>query len=705
MKKTSKINLSVLNSLLLFAFLIIIMGAVFLVSYLNTQKVINKNIDDYFSQSFSFVKYVVKNQHEELRYINYDIANLINNYDEIQPNKIENSFRKIENINNLDIIYYKTKDEVFDFSNSLFQTKDIMQKALQNSNIIKSTILSVNYKNKQYVIMLDSKKIIDENIGRVKGTLYTGKILNNNFSFVNAIKNEAKLNVLYIYFDNEKIASSDLNGKLDIDISKNKTIKADKIFVKKTLKIAKNKRLDFILVSKNSSFEILKSSFLNQLLYLIIIIILIFILLYFLSNKYIIKPFKRVVNYADDIKKYDDIYYQNSNVKEFDEFAYKLKDIISELKELKEKYSRAINGVQDGLWDIDIKRKKIYYSKRFKTMLGYKSNENLSFKTFWQRNIHKEDYKTTVEKLRKHLDRKTTIFENEYRFKCKNGEYKWIKIRGKVFFDSNNEPSRITGFHTNINDLVELRDENSKKEQMLYQQSKLASMGEMIGNIAHQWRQPLTVISVLSSTMNMQLQLGMLKDEETKKDLDKIQDTVNYLSSIIDKFRNFFNPNNKKEEFYLMEVFTKNIEIFESTYKPYNIELNIDVSDDIKLNGFKFELMQVVLNIINNAKDALVQNIDSKKRRVIFIKALNFEEYIQIKIYDNAGGIPKKIKEKIFEPYFTTKHKSQGTGLGLYMSNEIIQNHFKGQLINKTVDYMYENENMRGEEFTLTLPK
>ena len=704
MSKKTSVSLSFLNSLLLFVVLIILTISIFFVSYYNTQKVVNKNIDDYFEQTFNFVKYVVENQFNDISDIGYDLSWIINNYKKIEPDVIEEEFATVENISDIDIVYYKTKNKAFDFSNSLFETNGIMEQVLKKNMIINPTILNISYKSKTYILMIDSLKVIDESVGRVKGTIYTGKILNNNFSFINSIKQKAKLDGLYVYYKNKKIASSELDKNLDISINKNKIVTEDRIFVKKNLKIKEDKNLDFILVSQNSSFELLKSSFIKQISYLIIIIFLVFILLYFLSNKYIIKPFTKLVTFANNIKKNDNPYYNNSNIIEFDNFAYQLRDIINELKDLKEKYSRAINGVQDGLWDIDLKAKKVYYSNRFKTMLGYKTTDKINYKSFWQKNIHKQDYNQTLEKLRKHLNNQTTIFENEYRFRCKDGTYKWIKIRGKLFYDSNNKPTRITGVHTNINDLVELRNENIKKEQMLYQQSKLASMGEMIGNIAHQWRQPLTVISVLSSTMNMQLQLGMLKNDEAKKDLDKVQDTVKYLSSIIDKFRNFFNPDNKKEEFNLLKVFNENLEIFESTYKPYNIELNIDINSDIKLNGFKFELMQVVINIINNAKDALVQNINSKEIRVVFIKALTLQNHIQIKIYDNAGGIPNEIREKIFEPYFTTKHRAQGTGLGLYMSNEIIQKHFRGELSNKTIKFNYKSEIMTGEEFTITLP-
>ncbi|MGB5792231.1 PAS domain-containing protein, partial [Poseidonibacter sp.] len=321
---------------------------------------------------------------------------------------------------------------------------------------------------------------------------------------------------------------------------------------------------------------------------------------------------------------------------------------------------------------------------------------------FWQEHIHKDDYKKTIFNLKKHLARKTNLYEDEYRFRCKDGSYKWIKVRGKAFFE-NNKAYRITGFHTDINDVKLLQQDNNKKEQMLYQQSKLASMGEMISNIAHQWRQPLSLISTISSSLIVQIQLGIFEEKDGKRDLEKVLKSVEYLSTIIEKFRNFFNPNNEREIFSIDNIVRENLEIFETSYKSYNIEFILDL-DKSEIIGYKFELIQVIINILNNAKDALLEKVKSENRRLIFLKCYKTDNNAVIKIYDNAGGINRNLKEKIYEPYFTTKHQSQGTGLGLYMSNEIIKNHFKGSLLNETISYKYENKSYKGEEFTIKIP-
>ena len=707
MIKKQKLSLSILNSLLLIVFLVVVTLAILLSTYVNTQKVIDKNIDDYFNQTYNLTNLILDNEQNLLENVANEIGyslyvdGELNDFDSLISN-----MDKSELIDDIDLLFIKTKDEVIDYSNSLFDTDLIINEITKQNLSLSNTLLNINIGEESIILMISSKKIVDYNTGRVNAIFYTGKIFNDNFSLLNNIKQKAKLNDVYLFFDGKIIASTNSNDIISFDMfSEKTTVSNDKlIFSNKSISINDKKLLDFVFVSQNSIFDILKESFIKQSLLLLLFVVLSFLLLYFLSNKYIIKPFAKLLDYAYKIKDHEDTRYEETQVLEFDQFAYELKDIINELRDVKEQYSRAIDGVQDGLWDIDIKRKKIFYSTRFMSMLGYEKKDRINHISFWQKNIHKSDYKKTILNLREHVSNKTDLFESEYRFKCKDGSYKWIKIRGKIFFDENGNANRMTGFHTDIDDLVKLQKENINKEQMLYQQSKLASMGEMIGNIAHQWRQPLTVISVIASTISMQLQLNTLEKDSANKDLNKLLDTVQYLSSIIDKFRHFFNPDNKVEEFYFSDAIKDNMEIFESSYKSNNINLILDL-DDILINGYKFELMQVIINIINNSRDALISKLlNEDQEKYIFMKTSVKNSILTIKIYDNAGGIPNNIKDKIYEPYFTTKHQSQGTGLGLYMSNEIIQKHFNGKLENKTISYTYEEKEYKGEEFTIEIP-
>ncbi|UTJ06143.1 PAS domain-containing protein [Arcobacter roscoffensis] len=674
---------------------------------MNTQKVVDKNISDYFNQTYNITKLIIENEQKNLQEIVSSVTNEFKSISHLEnQDEVIYKLETLSYVDTVDLLFFKMDGIFYDYSTSLFDSKLIIEKIKQMDSSINNRIIRVKIENKDIILMISKDSIIDELTGRVKAKVYGAKVLNDNFSFLENIKTRAKLLDIYVYFDKGLIAST--NNQKNIDLSKftkkDIFVKQDKIYSSIPYEIYDTDKLEIIYEKKNSTFEVLKDNFIQQAFLLVFFVIFCFILLYYLSNKFIIKPFSQLVDYANKVKDQKDIEYKNTNVLEFDSFAYELNDIISELRDVKEQYSRAIDGVQDGLWDVDLKNKKVFYSPRFKTMLDYDLDDDIAYNSFWQRSIHKKDYKKTLSELKEHINQKSDLFETEYRFKCKNNTYKWIKIRGKLFYDSDDKASRFIGFHTDINDLVLLEKQNQEKERMLYQQSKLASMGEMIGNIAHQWRQPLTIMSVISSSMSMQIQLDKLNKEKAQVNLEKLLNNINYLSSIIDKFRNFFNPNNEVEEFYIDELIKENLVIFESSYKSSNIQLVLDLKS-IKVLGFKFELMQVVINIINNAKDALISKMSLRDtNKFIIIKSSVVDDNLVLIVTDNAGGIPSEISEKIYEPYFTTKHQSQGTGLGLYMSNEIIKKHFNGSLSNKTVEYEYEGNKYKGEEFKIQIP-
>jgi signal transduction histidine kinase len=242
---------------------------------------------------------------------------------------------------------------------------------------------------------------------------------------------------------------------------------------------------------------------------------------------------------------------------------------------------------------------------------------------------------------------------------------------------------------------------NRKKDQMLFNQSKMASMGEMIGNIAHQWRQPLSTISTAASGMSIKIDYDLASKEELKKDLELIVDTTQYLSHTIEDFRSFFKATKDKEKFCLTKLIKKDINIMNSAFKNNFIEVVYEF-EDVELNTIQNELTQSILNILTNAKDALSQN--SSKNRLIIIKTFIKDRFVFITIQDNGGGIDEKIMDKIFEPYFTTKHQSQGTGIGLYMTREIVVKHLNGTIKVKNKNFKHKEKEYLGACFEIKLP-
>ena len=236
-----------------------------------------------------------------------------------------------------------------------------------------------------------------------------------------------------------------------------------------------------------------------------------------------------------------------------------------------------------------------------------------------------------------------------------------------------------------------------KEEQLqLLQQSKLISMGEMIANIAHQWRQPLSAITSLSSSMLAYKQMGILDDETIEKNLNQIINKSDYLSDTIETFRNFLREEKTIKIICIQDSLLKSIDILQNTLKSHEIKIitNIDESEDYKIKAYAGELSQSIINIINNAKDALVDR--QIKDPWIKISLSKKEEVIEVSFEDNAGGIDEHIISKIFNPYFTTKHQKQGTGLGLNMSYKIINESLKGNL--------YVKNTNDGAKFYIELP-
>ena len=262
----------------------------------------------------------------------------------------------------------------------------------------------------------------------------------------------------------------------------------------------------------------------------------------------------------------------------------------------------------------------------------------------------------------------------------------------------------ILGSYLDITEQKKASEELEQKNRLLEQQSKMAAMGEMLENIAHQWRQPLSVISTASSGIKMQKQFHLLDDESMFKTLDTITQTAEHLSQTINDFRDYFKPNKKVELFDVTKVIDKTLYFLQSKFKNRDIKV-IKEFQDISFIGLENELVQVIMNILNNSRDAFEnETIDNEK--LIFIKSFQNqkEKMIYITITDTAGGIPEKIISRVFEPYFTTKHKSQGTGIGLYMSKEMVEKHMEGTLDVQNTVFQYQNQKYSGAIFTIALP-
>ncbi len=231
--------------------------------------------------------------------------------------------------------------------------------------------------------------------------------------------------------------------------------------------------------------------------------------------------------------------------------------------------------------------------------------------------------------------------------------------------------------------IKEAVDANRKKDQQLNEQAKFAQIGELIKNIAHHWRQPLNVISTIAGGIVTMKELDLVDKDEELEGIKTIIETTQDLSTVIKDFQNHINEDINNSHLILQEQLNKTINIIKSTLSDNKIEIITRFPEnEIKLFSINSKISQVVLNIIKNAQDALLKTKKDINKHII-ISIINQDHKVFISIEDNADGIPADILPKIFDPYFTTKHQSKGTGLGLYSAREDVEKYLNGIIVSK----------------------
>lgn len=240
-----------------------------------------------------------------------------------------------------------------------------------------------------------------------------------------------------------------------------------------------------------------------------------------------------------------------------------------------------------------------------------------------------------------------------------------------------------------LNQSLEMRvreevEKNREKDRIMFQQGRLAAMGEMIGNIAHQWRQPLSSISLLVQDIQEAYECGELNEDYLEDTVGKCTGTIGHMSDTIDNFRYFFNPDKKVVRFNISDEIKKSLNLLDAGLENNNIKITVNMETDAEAFGVPGEYAQVLVNIINNARDILLSRNTADPE--IRIECRGAGETAEVRICDNAGGVEPSIMDKIFEPYFTTKNQSKGTGIGLYFSKMIIEGNMNGKLYAENTD-------------------
>ncbi len=315
-------------------------------------------------------------------------------------------------------------------------------------------------------------------------------------------------------------------------------------------------------------------------------------------------------------------------------------------------------------------------NRGFSSMIGHKSKD-LNGEKFFDY-LEKGSKEGAMQAHENHFANEIDL-QSEYTLESKNGEKVVVFGSSVIIKNEKGEKYRLLILE-DISKLKKLEQKQKEQERLMLQQAKMAEMGDMIGAIAHQWRQPLNSINAAAMKIRFSYELGSLDAKIVDDSSIFIENQCLKMSDTINDFMNFFKPSKEKENFNLKEIFEKIDTMLGAQLKNRNISFELNIEEDITIYGYKNELEHVFLNIIANARDAF----ESKNIEGAYIKVesslFRDEELVEIKVEDNAGGIPADVIDKIFNPYFSTKETNKGTGIGLYMSKTIIDKSFGGSL-------------------------
>ncbi len=347
-----------------------------------------------------------------------------------------------------------------------------------------------------------------------------------------------------------------------------------------------------------------------------------------------------------------------------------IRDKNSELEKEKTHRTMVLETTASAIIAFDAELNILTYNKSAERMFGYEEADVIGKMTL--ESVFGFDL---YEKNRRMID--LLIHNGHHDFFEEGNEVEFSKKDGSIFIArlafgcSRGEPKIYVASLEDITHEIE-------QKYMMLQQSRLAAMGEMIGNIAHQWRQPLNTLALQIQDIQDAFEYGELDEAYLDKNVKTSLRVINRMSETIDDFKNFFKPNKKKSLFTLDEVIDDTLALVDAGLRHSGVSMELDLRHHSRIFGFKNEFSQVVVNIIKNAKDVMDER--HVKEGKIAIRSFMDGGDMVITIGDNAGGIPKEVIDRVFDPYFTTKEEGKGTGIGLYMSKMIIDQNMKGNL-------------------------
>ena len=364
-----------------------------------------------------------------------------------------------------------------------------------------------------------------------------------------------------------------------------------------------------------------------------------------------------------------------------------------------------IENIPGGTFRYDLDMEQIVFvSDQVEELTGYGPEEFYADTYGCMRSLMgKETMQRRARSLEVLMD--NTGYALEYPLTRRDGKRIWVREQGQQVFDPLKKIHWLDGVLFDITDEKMMHEELEKrvqkgieqlreKDEALMHNARLAAMGEMIGMIAHQWRQPIAGIGMVVNNLLLDIELDSLDPKKAKEELALVDHQVQYLSQTIEDFTNFFKPKTEQERCNVSELVQDTLKIIGKSLANNNIEVSVSVDGEQTVKVYKNELMQVLLNIIKNAQDAFKE--EGRSDGMILIESYESRGEQVFAIEDNAGGIPETVMPKIFDPYFSTKHGKMGTGIGLYMSKMIVEDHHHGIIRVRNGD--------RGARFEIVIP-
>ncbi|WP_418187038.1 PAS domain-containing sensor histidine kinase [Aliarcobacter lanthieri] len=390
-------------------------------------------------------------------------------------------------------------------------------------------------------------------------------------------------------------------------------------------------------------------------------------------------------------RKYE-VYFKNNTFYFYDITSYskiqsKLNKSLNELTSKKEELQAVFDLAANGISILDRNGKFLYANKFFQNMMEYSMEELYNESCI---SLSSDEYskpsQTAVEQAIKYGSVK------KFKKVCvtKSGTHinasmslAYLKNQDEIVMITSDITEEIE-YQDNLRKQIEIEvSKRAEQYEILFQQSRLAAMGEMINAIAHQWRQPLNSLGIIVQSLRHIISSNVINIDVLKEIESDIMEKLNYMSQTIDDFSTFFRITKEEEKFDILDSIKNAIRLIDIQLKSNKIEIEIEnkLNSNLKVTGFLNEFRQVILNLIHNSMVAIVTNNIEKGKIIINIK--EYKEHLQINVIDNGGGIEDENMPKIFDPYFSTKEK--GNGIGLYMSKVIIENHMNGILKVKNI--------------------